>query len=206
MKQFRVLSRPIYYRAVSAGKSFGGVQTLVYSLNNLKVLTENIYVTNVDFLSQNVVAKKVNRAMEDSSIAANLTGSSTIIQEMSQFLGPISILFIMFGGLLLAIPGMPKQFAKRVITIGILLVFVANLLPHFLPQLIHSYSGLPWWVMIFIGGLICISILQAFVALFLGWRAANSFAGNLAASLFKATFKILIAPFKAIKSIISNAD
>jgi hypothetical protein len=125
---------------------------------------------------------------------------SVMITEFSSLLLPIAFLLIILGGLLLATPGMPKKFGKNFVMIGITFVFLSGFAPYIFPLLINTLSGMPWWFLILVTGLIVISALQAFVAIFIGWRAANAFAGNLATSLVKGIFTALMAPLKALRS------
>jgi hypothetical protein len=115
-------------------------------------------------------------------------------------------MFIVVGGFFWIVPGIPKKFANRVVMSGIVLAFVSALGPELFSKLFQIFSGLPWWLLLFTVGLITISVLQAFVAIFIGWRAANTFAGNLTTSFFKAVFAAFIAPFKFVKRLFDDGE
>ena len=130
----------------------------------------------------------------------------------------IGIFFRLAGTLLIVLSGfalmlstfMSKRVAGNLFFSGVICVVISSLLSSMGSALVTStldfIGSLPLSVIIIAGGLLIISALQAFVALFLGWKAANSFAGNLAASLFKSIFIIILAPLRLLKRLLGNSD
>ena len=144
--------------------------------------------------------------------------TSNIVPDPELLADQIGIFFRLAGTLLIVLSGfalmlstfMSKRVAGNLFFSGVICVVISSLLSSMGSALVTStldfIGSLPLSVIIIAGGLLIISALQAFVALFLGWKAANSFAGNLAASLFKSIFIIILAPLRLLKRLLGNSD
>ncbi len=121
--------------------------------------------------------------------------------DLVQFLVYGAVLLIVLGGLCFMMPFIPRRVGGHLIFYGMIFAVVGGLGPGPLVALYEYAMGLPWWVLVIVSGLLVLSALQVFVALFLGKAAAATFAGSLAASLFRAVFWILLAPFRGLRRL-----
>lgn len=132
-------------------------------------------------------------------MSATIADNQLPMNELVQILEHGAVLLIVLAGIAFMIPGAPKRIGGNLFFYGIISVVVAGIGPELLTDLYDFAMGLPWWALIIVGGLLVLSALQVFVALFLGRQAAASFAGSLLASLFIAVFWILLAPFHRLR-------
>ncbi|HEB87585.1 MAG TPA: hypothetical protein ENI68_11310 [Gammaproteobacteria bacterium] len=126
--------------------------------------------------------------------------------ELVQLLTYLAVLLMMLGGLCLTMSFIPKRVGGHLIFYGVISAVIGTLGPGPLVALYKYAMGLPWWVLVIVGGLLVLSALQVFVALFLGKAAAATFAGSLAASLFKMIFWVLLAPFRGLRRLFRGPD
>lgn len=101
-----------------------------------------------------------------------------------------------------------KRTAGTLFFFGVIAVALGAILPSLSPAKYASvwsfFEAIPLWVKVIVGGLIIISVLQGFVSMFLGRPAADSFAGNLTASLFRGVIVVLLAPFRLLSRFFGN--
>lgn len=196
------------------GNIYGpGDQTRSEAFLNEWLDPQSMFEKYPDGVSRTALLSETNsmgqRASEEGySISVDQDSLARVVSSLASSLG---VLLIMLSGFaLLFATFISKRIAGTLFFYGVLLLVMSEaaaiLGPSWILSASNFISSLPLSVIIIVGGLLVISAMQAFVALFLGWNAANSFAGNLTASLFKSVFTLLIAPLKLLKRLLGNTE
>jgi len=117
------------------------------------------------------------------------------MQIMNQLLSGevLTLLIILFG------VGMMVGLIRRGPVFALLKGLLALLLISPLLAMLHNV--LPTWIFLLVLGSLLAPLLQAFAAMFIGWRAADSMMGALAAEVVRFFFRILFLPLGVLRTI-----
>lgn len=127
-----------------------------------------------------------------------------LAHQLIPLLPQLGVLFIMAMGLALILQ--QKGLAAKLGITGVGFVIAGAMGPEALAAILDFFGGLPVWLLVLVAGLLLLSLLGSFAAIFIGKEAAAAMVGNLAASLVRALAFMFLWPIKQLRKVFRYFD